>query len=80
METPRPGPSRRIDRRLDDRPLEAKLASFRAELVRLRKNLEAEQVRVVLAEADRRTTHFREAARLAWQLEQDRLNLLDRRA
>lgn len=66
--------------RLDDRPLEARLAAFRAELLRLRKTLEAEQVRVVLAEADRRTTHLREAARLAWQVEQDRINVLDRRA
>jgi len=66
--------------RLDDRPLEAKLASFRAELARLGKNLEAEQVRVVLAEADRGATHLREAARLAWQVEQDRLSVLDRRA
>jgi len=66
--------------RLDDRPLEARLTAFRAELLRLRKTLEAEQVRVALAEADRRTTHLREAARLAWQVEQDRMSVLDRRA
>lgn len=66
--------------RLDDRPLEARLTAFRAELFRLRKTLEAEQVRVALAEADRRTTHLLEAARLAWQVEQDRMSVLDRRA
>ncbi len=66
--------------RLDDRPLEARLTAFRAELLRLRKTLEAEQVRVALAEADRRTTHLREATRLAWQVEQDRMSVLDRRA
>jgi len=66
--------------RLDDRPWEAKLAAFRAELGRLRKTLEAEQVRMAAEEADRRTSHLREAARLAWQAEQDRLDVLDRRA
>ena len=64
----------------DERPQEAKLTTFRAELARLRKTLEAEQARVVLAEAERRAVHVREAARLAWDAEQARLATLDRRA
>lgn len=66
--------------RLDDRPLQANLDTFRAELVRLRKTLEAEQVRVALEQADRQTGHLGEAARLAWQVEQHRLRVLELRA
>jgi multidrug resistance efflux pump len=66
--------------RLDGRAAEAKLETFRAEVVRLRKTLEAEQARVALSEADRRQGHDRDAARLAWEFEQHRLNTLDRQA
>jgi multidrug resistance efflux pump len=66
--------------RLDDRPTQAKLETFRAELVRLRKTLEGEQARVTLSEADRKEGHLRDAARLAFELEQHRLSALDRQA
>ncbi len=66
--------------RLDDRPLEAKLETFRAELLRLRKTLDAEQLRVALDEASRRSGQLREVAQVAWQVEQHRLSALDRRA
>ena len=66
--------------RLDDRPAQTKLETFRAEVVRLRKTLEAEQARIALSESDRREGYLRDAARLAWEFEQHRLNTLDRQA
>lgn len=66
--------------RLDDRSVQAKLAAMRAEAAHLRKQLEAEQAKLTIDEADRRIGHLREAARLAWQMERDRLDVLDRRA
>lgn len=66
--------------RFDDRAAEARLATFRAELVRLGKTLETERARVALSEADRQQGHSRDAARLAWDLEQYRLSALERQA
>ncbi len=66
--------------RLDDRPAQTKLETLRAEIVRLRATLEAEQARIALSESDRREGYLRDAARLAWEFEQHRLDTLDRQA
>jgi len=66
--------------RFDDRVAQARLETVRAEVVHLRKTLEAERERVALSEADRQQEHVRDAARLAWELEQQRLDALDRQA
>jgi multidrug resistance efflux pump len=66
--------------RLDDRSIQTKLETLRAEVVRLRKTLDVEQSQIELSEADRHETHLRDVARLAWECEQCRLNSLDRQA
>lgn len=66
--------------RLDDRAIQTRLETLRAEVHRLQQTLEVERARVELSEADRHETHLRDAARLAWECEQCRLDALDRQA
>ena len=65
--------------RLDDRPVRAQLETSRGELARLKKEVDAAQVRLALEQADRQRDHQQEATRLAWQAERYRLEMLDRK-
>ena len=65
--------------RLDDRPVRARVETSRSELARLRKEVDAAQVRLAVEQADRRRDHQQEATRLAWQAERYRLEMLDRK-
>lgn len=65
--------------RLDDGPTLASLATMRAELARLSVEVDAEKARLKLDDALRHLDVRRERARLAWQIEGDRLARLDRR-
>jgi len=64
---------------LDDRAVRAEMATLQAEVVRLRRELTAAAEQLALDEAARKLDYDREARRLAWQLQQHRLDLLDRR-
>lgn len=66
--------------KLDDRPVRAEMATLEAELARLRSALDAAAEQIELDESDREHDHRREAQRMAWQKEQLRLDVLDRRA
>jgi multidrug resistance efflux pump len=63
---------------LDDRAVRAEMATLQAELVRLRSELVAAAEQIELDEAGRVHDYQREARRLAWQVQQHRLDLLDR--
>ena len=65
--------------RLDDRPVRAALETLRLDVVALAKQLEATEAGVAWDQADRRFDDRREAARLAWEIERRRLDVLDRR-
>ncbi|NLS94455.1 MAG: HlyD family efflux transporter periplasmic adaptor subunit [Planctomycetaceae bacterium] len=66
--------------RLDDRAVRAEVATLKAELIRLRGDLAAAAEQIELDEAQRQHDHRRESRRLIWQTEQQRLDVLDRRA
>ena len=66
--------------RLDDRPAQAALETFRKELTRLRSEVDAAAARIELERSNLDRDHRREAVRLAWQIERQRLQVLDRRA
>jgi multidrug resistance efflux pump len=63
---------------LDDRLVQAQLATLQQELQRLQKDLTAAAARLAVSEADRRRSHTAESARLLGDLEQRRLAVLDR--
>lgn len=65
--------------RLDDRPVRAQLRTLQAQLLRIRAEVPAAESQLVLEDAERLSDHRRESARLAWRVEQLRLNVLDRR-
>jgi multidrug resistance efflux pump len=64
--------------RLDDRLVKAQLEVLQKDLIRLRSEAQAVSVKEKAAEFDRMQTHLRELARLVWQLESSRLDVLDR--
>jgi multidrug resistance efflux pump len=64
--------------RLDDRQVNAQLEVLQKELIRLGSELKAIEVKEQVAEFDRLQTHLRESARLSWQMETSRLDVLDR--
>lgn len=64
--------------RIDDRLVRAELASNQETLKQLRDEMAATAEEVSLEEAERQHDHQREAVRLAWELQQRRLDLLDR--
>jgi len=66
--------------RLDDRPARQALQTLREQLVQLQKELEAATLRAALEQADRRSDRRSEATRLVLQIEQLRLEILDRTA
>jgi multidrug resistance efflux pump len=66
--------------RLDDRPVLAEVSAVRAELERLRKEIEAAAEQYALEQTEREHDHRREAYRLAWQIQRHRIDVLDRRA
>lgn len=66
--------------RLDDRPVRAEMATLRAELAQLHGELSAAAERIELDQSGREHDHQREWRRLAWQAQQHRLDVLDRRA
>ncbi len=66
--------------RLDDQPVRAEMATLMAELARLRSKLAAAAEQIQLDESGRDRNHWREYRRLAWQSQEYRLDVLDRRA
>ena len=64
--------------RLDDAILRETLKVLEEEYLEFRRQLEAEQVRIAMDEVDRRHDYQRQATRLAWEAEQQRLEVLDR--
>lgn len=65
--------------RLDDRAIRAEIATLQAEVAHLRSEAVAAAEQIALDEAGREHDYDREAHRLAWQVQQHRLDLLDRR-
>jgi len=66
--------------RLDDETVQARLTTAGVELARLRKAVDAAGAQLVVSESDRGRDHLREVNRLKYELEQCRLNVLDRKA
>lgn len=66
--------------RLDDRAIRAEMATLQAEVAQLRSEAVAAAEQIALDQAGREHDYDREARRLAWQIQQHRLDLLDRRA
>ena len=66
--------------RLDDRAVRLEMATLEADLVRLRSELTAAAEQIEVDESERTSDHERESRRLAWQIEEHRLDVLDRRA
>lgn len=64
--------------RLDDRLVKTGLEVLQKELTCLRSELQASLAKEQAAEFDRRQNHLRELARLSWQMESSRLDVLDR--
>jgi len=64
--------------RLDDRLVKAQLEVLQKELIRLRSEMQAVGAKEQAAESDRLQNHLRESARLSWQVESSRLDVLDR--
>jgi multidrug resistance efflux pump len=64
--------------RLDDSLVKAQLDVMQKELMRLRSELQAAEVKERAAEFDRMQNHLQELTRLSWQLESSRLDVLDR--
>jgi multidrug resistance efflux pump len=69
---------KQIVARLDDRPVQARLDTARGELLRLRKEIDAETAKLAISEPDRARVYSAEAARLQCDVEQRRLAVLDR--
>jgi multidrug resistance efflux pump len=65
--------------RLDERPVQAQLKTLEAELARLAAERSAAAQQFSLDQSDRESDHRREAFRLAWQIQQHRLDVLDRK-
>ncbi len=65
---------------LDDKPLQAEMATLVQELDRLRKELDAVAAKLAVSEADRGLTYMTEAVRLRVELEQRSLVVLKRQA
>jgi multidrug resistance efflux pump len=65
---------------LDDRPLQAQLATLVQELARLRKELDALGAKLAVSEADRGLNYMADAVRLRVELEQRGLVVLERGA
>ncbi len=64
--------------RLDDRPVQAELATLEKRRIEAEKKLDATSARVATDEEERRLDRLREASRLARQVERYRLDALDR--
>jgi multidrug resistance efflux pump len=64
--------------RLDDRPVQAQLKTLEKEVERLTGELTAAEEQFVLDQHGREHDHRREYARLYWELQRHRLNVLDR--
>jgi multidrug resistance efflux pump len=65
---------------LDDRPLQAELATLASELQRLRKEFDAVAEKLAISEANRKMTYMTDAVRLNIELEQHNLVLLERQS
>jgi len=65
--------------RLDDRPVLAAIRTARLEVKRLDRELDAVEARVAWDQADRRFDDTQEIARLSWDVERRRLDVLDRK-
>ncbi|MGO9114650.1 MAG: HlyD family secretion protein [Thermoguttaceae bacterium] len=65
---------------LDDRPLQAEMATLVQELDRLRKELDAVAAKLAVSEADRRLTYMNDSVRLRVEFEQRSLVALERQA
>ena len=65
---------------LDDRPLQAQMATLVQELARLRKELDAVAAKLAVSEADRGLTYMDDAVRLQVELQQRSLIVLERQA
>lgn len=65
--------------RLDDRPVLTAIQTSRLEVKRLEKELDAVETNVAWDQADRRFNDAREIARLAWDIERRRIDVLDRK-
>ena len=66
--------------RLDDRTVRAEMATLKAEMAQVRSDLAATVEQIEIDDSKREYEHRRESHRLAWQHEQHRLDVLDRRA
>jgi multidrug resistance efflux pump len=64
--------------RLDDRLVKAQLDVLQKDLIRLQSELQAAVIKEKAAEFDRMQNNLREWARLSWQSETSRLDVLDR--
>jgi multidrug resistance efflux pump len=64
--------------RLDDRMVKAQLEVLQKELVQLRSAVQAASIKEKAGEYDRMQEHLRELARLFWQVETSRLDIMDR--
>jgi multidrug resistance efflux pump len=65
---------------LDDRPLQAEMATLNQELVRLQKELDAVAAKLAVSEANRGLNYMSDAVRLRVELEQRSLVALERQA
>jgi multidrug resistance efflux pump len=66
--------------RLDDATTRAAMATVQARIGQLRGELQAAIEKTAVAEFDRQQAQQREAARLTWEVQRHRLDVLDRRA
>jgi multidrug resistance efflux pump len=66
--------------RLDERPVQAQVNTVQAELLRLQKELTASEEQFALDRLVREQDHRQDKYRLAWQVQQLRLDVLDRKA